>query len=88
VLPDAKVRWREVWVGAAFTAVLFTAGKFLLGLYLGRGALGSSFGAAGSILIVLLWVYYSAQIVYFGAEFTRIYSEKKRLGGGTCNEDK
>jgi membrane protein len=79
-LPDAEVRWRDVWVGAAVTTVLFIVGKFVLGLYLGKGAVGSSYGAAGAVLIVLAWVYYSAQIFYFGAEFTRTWAE--RYGSG------
>ena len=73
-LPDAKVRWRDVWVGAALTAVLFTVGKFLLGWYLGRGTTTSVYGAAGSLVAMLLWVYYSAQILFFGAEFTQAWA--------------
>jgi len=78
VLPEAPLSWRDVWIGAAFTAVLFTLGKSVIGLYLGRGAVASSFGAAGSIVALLLWVYYSAQIFFLGAEFTRQYA--LRLG--------
>ncbi len=74
VLPDAKVGWRDVWVGAAITAVLFTVGKYLIGLYLAKSAPGSAFGAAGSVIVVLVWVYYSSQILLFGAEFTRVYA--------------
>lgn len=74
VLPDVKIAWREVWVGAGLTAVLFTAGKFLLGLYLGRSTVASAYGAAGSAVIILLWVYYSAQILFFGAELTQVYA--------------
>ncbi len=70
VLPDAQVRWRDVWLGAAFTAVLFTVGKSLFGLYLGHSTIGSSYGAAGSLVIVVLWTYYSALILLFGAELT------------------
>jgi membrane protein len=77
-LPDVRLRWRDVWLGAGITSLLFTIGKFLLGLYLGKGAVGSSYGAAGSVLIILLWVYYSALIFYFGAEFTKVYAD--RLG--------
>lgn len=84
VLPDADIRWRDVWIGSASTAVLFTAGKFVLGLYLGKGAVGSSYGAAGSVLILLAWVYYSAQILYFGAAFTNAYAE--RYGSGVKPE--
>jgi len=75
VLPDARTRWKDVWVGALLTAVLFTAGKFLIGLYLGRSSVGSSFGAAGSLAVFLLWVYYSSQIFFFGAEFTKVYAD-------------
>ena len=73
-LPDAKVAWHDVWIGAAVTAVLFTLGKYLIGLYLGRAAVGTTFGAAGSLVIVLLWTYYSAQILFMGAEFTQVYA--------------
>ena len=73
-LPDVHPAWRDVWFGAIFTAVLFVAGKFALGLYLGKSAVGSSYGAAGSLVVLLLWVYYSAQILFFGAEFTQVYA--------------
>ena len=73
-LPDLKIEWRDVWLGAAFTSFLFVVGKFALGLYLGKAAVGSSFGAAGSLVVLLLWVYYSAQILLFGAEFTQVYA--------------
>lgn len=73
-LPDVDVQWRDVLIGAAFTAVLFTIGKFLIGLYLGKASFGSTYGAAGSLIIVLVWVYYSAQIFFFGAEFTQVYA--------------
>ena len=76
LLPDAKVAWRDVWVGAALTAALFTIGKFALGLYLGKSNVASGFGAAGSLVLVLLWVYYSAQIMLFGAEFTQVYANR------------
>jgi len=72
LLPETRVRMRHVWVGAGVTALLFTAGKSLLGIYLGRAALTSAYGAAGSLLVLLLWCYYAAQIVFFGAEFTRV----------------
>jgi membrane protein len=75
-LPDTKVRWHDVWLGAALTAIFFNLGKLGLGLYLGRGAVGSAYGAAGSVMIILLWVYYSGLIFYFGAEFTRLYAER------------
>ena len=74
VLPDALLSWRDVWIGAAFTAGLFTLGKYGIGLYLGNSAVASSFGAAGSLIALLLWIYYSAQIFFFGAEFTRQYA--------------
>ncbi|HJW92186.1 MAG TPA: YihY/virulence factor BrkB family protein [Thermoanaerobaculia bacterium] len=73
-LPDLKIQWHDVWFGAVFTSVLFVIGKFALGLYLGKSAVGSSYGAAGSLVVVLLWVYYAAQIVLFGAEFTQVYA--------------
>jgi membrane protein len=72
VLPDAEISWRDVWLGAAVTALLFTIGKFALGLYLGNA--GSAYGAVGSVVVFLLWVYYSAQILFFGAEFTQVYA--------------
>jgi membrane protein len=73
-LPDAKIAWRDVWTGAALTAILFVIGKLLLGLYLGSGAAGSAYGAASSLVTLLLWVFYSAQILLFGAEFTKVYT--------------
>lgn len=73
-LPDAKIAWRDVWVGAALTAVLFVIGKFVLGLYLGSGAAGSAYGAASSLITLLLWVFYAAQLVLFGAAFTQVYA--------------
>ncbi len=76
VLPDAQVAWSQVWIGAALTAVLFTIGKFAIGLYLGKSDVGSAYGAAGSLVIVLIWVYYSAQILLFGAEFTQVYANR------------
>ena len=74
ILPDIEIAWRDVWLGATFTSVLFVIGKFALGLYLGKAAVGSSYGAAGSLVVLLLWVYYSAQIVFFGSEFTQVYA--------------
>jgi len=73
LLPDAAIRWRDVWVGAAVTAGLFSVGKLVIGFYLGRSEVGAAYGAAGWVILVLAWVYYSAQIVLFGAEFTRAY---------------
>jgi membrane protein len=75
-LPDAKIAWHDVWIGAFITAALFTAGKFALGLYLGKSGVGSSYGAAGSLIVLLLWVYYSSQILFFGAEFTQVYANR------------
>lgn len=79
LLPDVKIAWRNVWTGAAVTAVLFTIGKTLIGLYLGRSTVASVYGAAGSLIVILPWVYYSAQIVFFGAEFTKVYSRRSGL---------
>ena len=73
-LPDAEIKWRDVWIGASLTALLFYGGKFVLGIYLGSGAAGSAYGAASSMITMLLWVFYSAQIVLFGAEFTQVYA--------------
>lgn len=70
-VPDIHIHWRDVWEGAIATAALFTVGKALIGLYLGKAAVGSAYGAAGSLVVVIVWVYYSAMIFYFGAEFTR-----------------
>lgn len=72
-LPDTAIPWRAVWIGAAFTSLLFVIGKFLLGLYLGNSAVASAYGAAGSLVVLLLWIYYSAQILLFGAEFIKVY---------------
>ena len=74
VLPDVRLRWRDVSVGAVVTAVLFTVGQQFIGLYLGRSSVASSYGATGSVMILLLWVYYSCQILLLGAEFTRAYA--------------
>lgn len=75
VLPDAKIGWKDVWLGAAFTASLFIIGKFVIGMYLGRSRIGSIYGAAGSLAILLVWIYYHSQIFFFGAEFTRAYAD-------------
>ncbi len=74
-LPDVKVRWKTVWAGAMVTSILFVIGKFLLGIYFGQADPGSTYGAAGSIILILLWVFYSCLIMFFGAAFTKIYSE-------------
>jgi len=76
VLPDAEIAWGDVWIGATITSLLFTVGKMLIGLYLGRSTLASAFGAAASLVVVLVWVYYSAQIFLLGAEFTHIFANK------------
>jgi membrane protein len=75
-LPEAKIAWHDVWIGAFLTAVLFTVGKFVLGLYLGKSGVDSSYGAAGSLIVLLIWVYYSSQILFFGAEFTQVYANR------------
>ncbi len=75
-LPNTVIEWHDVWIGSAVTSLLFTLGKLALGIYLGKGTVGSSYGAAGAVLVALLWVYYSGLIVYFGAEFTKVYAER------------
>jgi membrane protein len=80
-LPDAKIAWRDVWTGVALTAILFVIGKFLLSLYLASGAAGSAYGAASSLITLLLWIFYSAQILLFSAEFTKVYAKNLRF---TC----
>ena len=75
-LPDVKIQWRDVWTGAVLTAVLFLIGKWALGLYLGSGAAGTAYGAATSLISLLLWIYYSSQILLFGAEFTQVYANE------------
>ena len=75
-LPDAKIQWRDVWIGAAMTALFFGIGKWALGLYLGSGAAASAYGAASSLITLLLWIYYSSQILLFGAEFTQVYANQ------------
>ena len=76
-IPDAEIEWKDVWGGAAFTSLLFAIGKMLIGLYLGRSAFASSYGAVGSILILLLWLYYSGSILLFGAEFTEVWARQR-----------
>jgi membrane protein len=75
-LPDVAVAWRDVWVGAAVTSLLFTIGELLVALYLGQTSVGSPYGAAGSLVVLLVWVYYSAQLLFLGAEFTQVYSKR------------
>jgi membrane protein len=77
LVPEAKVRWRNVWLGALVTALFFSIGKTLIGLYLGKSSVGSAYGAAGSVIVVIVWVYYSAQIFFFGAEFTHAYTKRR-----------
>lgn len=76
LLPDVKMAWRDVWLGAIVTAILFSVGKILIGLYLGHSSMASSYGAAGSFVVLLVWVYYSAQILFFGAELTQVYANR------------
>jgi membrane protein len=78
ILPDVKIGWRDVWLGSLLTSLLFVVGKTLIGLYLGRTSIASAYGAAGSLVVILLWVYYSALIFFFGAEFTRVHSRQFR----------
>jgi len=80
ILPDVRIAWKDVWIGAAITSLLFTIGKFLIGLYLGHSSVQSAYGAAGSLVVLLIWVYYSAQIFLFGAELTQVYTN--RYGSG------
>jgi membrane protein len=84
VLPDQKIPWGDVWVGGLVTALLFSLGKWLIGLYLGNSSVASAYGAAGSLAVVLIWIYYSAQLVLFGAEFTQVYANRhgSRSKGG------
>ncbi len=76
VVPDVHIEWRDVLIGAGVTALLFSAGKFLIGLYLGKASVGSAYGAAGSLVVFIVWVYYSAQIFFMGAEFTHVFAER------------
>jgi membrane protein len=76
ILADVKIRWNDVWIGAVMTAVFFSMGKWALGLYLGSGTAASAYGAVSSLITPLLWVYYSSQILLFGAEFTQVYASE------------
>ena len=88
ILPDLKIAWRDVWFGAGFTAILFVLGKWGLSVYLGKAAPGSAYGAAGSLVILLIWVYWSAQILFLGAEFTQVYARTfGSLKGDTSKRD-
>jgi membrane protein len=80
VMPDARITWRSVWMGAAVTAVLFVVGKFLIGFYLGKSNPGQAYGAAGSLAVLLLWIYYSSLILLFGAEFTETWAKRRGEG--------
>jgi membrane protein len=82
LLPSVKIAWNDVWVGASLTSLLFTVGKFFIGFYIGTSVSASAYGAAGSLVIVVAWIYYSALLLYFGAEFTRVYAKKL---GSQCN---
>jgi membrane protein len=84
-LPNIKIAWRDVWVGALVTSLLFNVGKLAIGVYLGRATVASTFGAAGSLAVLLVWIYYSSQIVLFGAEITRLYAE--RYGSGILPDE-
>jgi len=77
ILPDVSIRWSDVWIGAGMTSLLFTIGKLLIGLYLGKSEVGLVYGAAGSLIVILLWVYYASQIFLFGAEFTAVYASSR-----------
>lgn len=87
ILPSVRIAWFEVWIGAAFTSVLFSAGKYLIGLYLGTAAISSSFGAAGALVVIVVWVYYSAQIFLLGAEFTYEYSRMRHPERGNMRAE-
>lgn len=80
MLPDAKVRWRSVWAGACLTAILFSVGKYLIGLYLGNSGVADTYGAAGSMVLILLWVYYTVVLMLFGAQFTQVYARREGYG--------
>jgi membrane protein len=77
VLPDVTLSWRDVMIGAVVTTLLFSLGKFLIGLYLAHSAMASSYGAAGALIVILMWVYYSAQIFLLGAEFTKVHASRR-----------
>lgn len=92
LMPRVTIRWRDVWIGALVTSLLFSLGKFLIGLYIGKSGVESSYGAAGALVVLLVWVYYSAQTFLLGAEFTRVYAEshgsRKTLKSGAASTDK
>jgi membrane protein len=80
ILPDVQIRWRDVWVGAAITALLFGIGRYLIGVYIGQSDIGDTYGAAGAVIVLIIWVYFASQVVLLGAEFTAVYA--KRYGAG------
>jgi membrane protein len=80
VLPDVRISWEDVWIGSAVTSLLFAIGKSLIGIYLGHSSLGSSYGAAGAVVVLLAWIYYSTQVFFFGAEFTQVYARRYSSG--------
>jgi membrane protein len=84
-IPDVAVRWREVWAGALLSALIFTFGKYVIGLYLGHASIGSAYGAAGSLVVLLVWVYFSALLLLFGAEFTQAYARRSRGETGSSH---
>ena len=86
LLPDVRVAWRDVWLGAALTSLLFGVGKSAIGVYLGTTAIGSLWGGAGSLVVILVWVYYSSQIFYLGAEFTKVWTRCRGTGGAPAPE--
>jgi membrane protein len=93
VLPDVEIAWTDVWIGAALTSLLFTIGKFAIGLYLGRSSVGTAYGAAGSFVVILIWIYYSTQVLFFGAELTQVYANRfgsriRPAGDATPIEDR
>jgi membrane protein len=85
-LPNVSIRWRDVWIGALVTSLLFSLGKFGIGLYLGKASVESSYGAAGALVVLLVWVYYSAQIFLLGAEFTKVFAQHERSGQHPATE--
>jgi membrane protein len=85
-LPDTDIGWRDVWLGGVVTALLFEIGKFVIGFYIGKQGLDSTFGAASSIVVLLIWVYYSAQIVLYAAEFTYVYATRYGSRRGSLKE--
>ncbi len=87
IMPRVRIDWKDVWIGAAATSLLFTVGKFLIGVYIGRSGIASGFGAAASLVVVLVWVYYSAQIFLLGAEFTWAYAHKFGSRRGLASEN-